>query len=529
MGQSIDVLIVGWDGAPPEKLEGYSRAGLLPTFSALKEGGAWGQVRSTVPPVTAPAWASFHTGTNPGGHGIFGWAVRREGSYIPSLADGGSLALPTFWEQLSSHGIRVGVIGFPLAHPAREVKGFWFPGLLSPPGADGHPPGVVREALARVPGWRATPREWSRGTDPEAWTETLVDSVRAQAEVALYLAQRFRPQVLGIHFQATDTVQHYLWGEGLVEGVFQAADSALARLLEALRPRLVILMSDHGMGPVEGEFHINTWLWREGFLALRRRPPSWWRAGLFELGWNPRGLERLAWLGYRAALRLRLMHSWADVVRGGSPLARLTRWGFLSLADVDWRRTWAYSHSEIGSLFLNRVGREPQGRVTSADAPRVLRDLSQALEELTLPSGRPLLGRLFFGEELYRGPYSSLGPDLLFLSDGLRWMGKGLGGFLSHRVFTPAAVRGGHRMEGALLLHGEGVAPAAPEAAGLWDIAPTVLAYLGVPIPSWMDGRPLEELFQPGALKIKRQSVESDRELAQGRDTVERLRGLGYL
>ena len=35
MGQSVDVLIVGWDGAPPEKLEEYAAAGLLPTFAAL--------------------------------------------------------------------------------------------------------------------------------------------------------------------------------------------------------------------------------------------------------------------------------------------------------------------------------------------------------------------------------------------------------------------------------------------------------------------------------------------------------------
>ena len=120
----------------------------------------------------------------------------------------------------------------------------------------------------------------------------------------------------------------------------------------------------------------------------------------------------------------------------------------------------------------------------------MLRDLEQGLRELSLPSGAPLLEELLLGEEAYRGPYAPLGPDLLFLSKEMQWMGKGLGGFLSHHVFTPAAVRGGHRMEGTLLLHGEGVAPAAPKGAGLWDIAPTVLAYLGVPITGWMDGHP---------------------------------------
>lgn len=523
------MLIVGWDGAPPERLEEYAAAGLLPTYAALKGRGAWGRVKSTIPPATAPAWASFHTGANPGQHGVFGWAVRQADTYLPALADSRSLALPTVWEQLSAHGVRVGVLGFPLTYPAREVNGFWFPGLLAPPEAEGHPPGIVREALAWVPDWVPTPPEWSKGTDPEAWTQELVQSVRAQTELVLHLSRRFHPQVLGLHYQALDTVQHYLWGEELVEEVFRAADQGLAKLLEALRPRLVILMSDHGMGPVEGEFHLNTWLWQEGFLTLRRRPGSLVRAGLFRLGWSPRGVERLAWLGYRLALRLRIMHSWADAVVGESPLSRLIRWGFLSFRDVDWKKSWAYSHSEIGSLFLNRVGRDPQGRVTAADAPRVLRDLRQGLGELTTPSGEPIVGTLLTGEELYRGPYAPLGPDLLLLPRGLRWMGKGLGGFLSHRVLTPAAVRGGHRLEGALLLTGEGVTPTAPERAALWDIAPTVLAYLGVPIPGWMEGRPLDEAFEDGVLRSVREEGERERREPYGEDTVERLRGLGYL
>jgi len=529
MGQRLDVLIVGWDGAPLDKLEEYSAAGLLPTFSGLRPQAAWGEIRSTIPPVTAPAWASFHTGANPGKHGVFGWAVRRENGYLPALANSRSLALPTFWEQLSAYGLRVGVVGFPLTHPAREVNGFWFPGLLAPPRADGHPPGILQEALARVPTWTSTPPEWSKGTDPEAWTQELMQSVRAQTELALYLTHRFHPQVLGIHYQALDTVQHYLWGEELVAEVFKAADQGLAKLLEALSPRLLILMSDHGMGPVEGEFHVNTWLWKEGFLRLRPRPGTLLRSGLFKLGWSPRGVERLAWLGYRLVRRLRLMHSWADVLQHESPLTKLIQWGFLSLADVDWRRTWAYSHSEIGSILLNRVGREPQGRVAAADAPRVLRDLDQGLRELSLPSGGPLVEELLLGEEVYQGPYAPLGPDLLFLSKGLRWMGKGMGGFLSHHVFTPAAVRGGHRMEGILLISGEGVGQTPPQKAALWDIAPTVLAYLGVPIPEWMDGRPLAEAFEPGHLQIRRQEVQVESRKEAGKDTVERLRGLGYL
>ncbi len=522
----LDVLLVGWDGADPDWLE--SESGNLPTFSELKAKGRWGRLESTVPPVTAPAWASLHTGANPGKHGVFGWATRRPGSYLPSLANSASIALPTLWELLSQR-VRVGVVGFPLTHPAREVNGFWLPGLLSPRDAPGHPPGLVRQVLARFPHWQPTPPEWAKGEDAEGWSRELAATTTRQAQVALFLARRFRPQVLGIHFQTTDTVQHYLWGQAGVRMVFQAADRALARLVEALRPRLVVLLSDHGMGPVVGEFHLNTWLWREGFLTLRRRGGSRLRARLFERGWNPRGLEHMAWRGYRIARRLGFLDSWADAVHGESRLARLVRWGFLSLADVDWEKTWAYSHSEIGSIFLNRVGREPRGIVTPGDATQVLAELTQALGELRTPEGEPVVERVLLGEDLYRGPHAPLGPDLLFLSPGLRWMGKGLGGFLSQQVFTPPAVRGGHRLQGALLLSGEGVQPGLAPHARLWDVAPTVLAYLGVPIPSWMDGQPLEELFEPGSLKVSRQEATAEARQRPSQDTIERLKGLGYL
>ncbi|HEC63389.1 MAG TPA: phosphodiesterase, partial [Candidatus Acetothermia bacterium] len=170
MMDRLEVLIVGWDGADPGWLEQHT--GELSTFAELKARGRWGRVESTIPPVTAPAWASFHTGANPGRHGVFGWATRRPGSYLPGLANAGSMALPTLWELLSG-GIRVGVVGFPLTHPAREVNGFWLPGLLSPKEAEGHPPGLVREVLARFPAWRPTPPEWARGEDPGRWSQEL--------------------------------------------------------------------------------------------------------------------------------------------------------------------------------------------------------------------------------------------------------------------------------------------------------------------------------------------------------------------
>lgn len=521
------LLVVAWDGASPALVRRWVATGALPVLAQLMEEGAWGKVESTIPPVTAPAWASFHTGANPGQHGVYGWAARRQGAYRPALADGRALSLPTFWE-LASDAVRVGVVGFPLTHPAREVEGFWVPGLLAPPGADGHPPGVMASIARAVPGYSTTPPDWTRWTDPVQWTRHLEGMTLQQAQALCTLAGSDSPELVGVHFQTTDTVQHFRWGEPEPLEVFRAADRALGQLLERLRPRNTIVLSDHGMGAVDGEFHINTWLLREGFLRLRRRPGSAVREAAFRSGIDQQRLMSLGALLYPVARRLGWVRSAADLW-AEDKVARLLRKLFLSWDDIDWRRTWAFAQCEIGSIILNRRGREPQGIVAPADSKQLLRELSDGLRGLRVPGGTRYLGKLFPAADVYTGDKAHLAPDLLFLPRGMRWPGKGLGGFQRRRIFGDPTVRAGHRMRGLLVMHGEGVRRGRGLRATLADLAPTILTLVGARIPTWMDGVPLHAAFDSGVLTPCFGDEASVSPEGAPDDTVERLRGLGYL
>ncbi len=521
------VLVVAWDGASPALIRRWTAAGALPVLAQLMEEGAWGKVQSTIPPVTAPAWGSFHTGTNPGRHGIYGWAVRQQGTYRPALADGRALSLPTFWE-LASDVVRVGVVGFPLTYPARELDGFWVPGLLTPPGVDGHPPGVMAELTKALPGYVATPPDWTRWVDPLQWTRRLEKMTIQQAQALCSLAGSDPPELLGVHFQTTDTVQHFRWAEPELLDVFRAADQALGYLIETLQPHNVVVLSDHGMGPVDGEFHINTWLLREGFLRLRRRPGAALREAAFRCGMDQQNLMSFGALLYPVARRLGLLRNATDLWAEGK-VARLLRRLFLSWDDVDWRRTWAFAQCEIGSISLNRRGREPEGIVRPEDAQQLLDELSDGLRSLRVPGGARYLGRLHWAGDVYRGNKAHLAPDLLFLPRGLRWPGKGLGGFQRRRVFGSPTVRAGHRMQGLLVMHGQGVRPGRGLRGTLADLAPTILTLLGARIPVWMDGVPLYAAFEPGVLVPSSGEAAPVGSEGTSDDTVERLRGLGYL
>ena len=54
----LRVVILGLDGGTFDLIEPWVQAGRLPTFGRLMAEGAWGRLRSTMPPITAPAWSS---------------------------------------------------------------------------------------------------------------------------------------------------------------------------------------------------------------------------------------------------------------------------------------------------------------------------------------------------------------------------------------------------------------------------------------------------------------------------------------
>ena len=74
------VLVIGLDGATFDLIKPWAAQGHLPTLNHLLHNGVHAPLRSTMPPMTAPAWTSFATGVNPGKHCIFDFLNRAIGS-----------------------------------------------------------------------------------------------------------------------------------------------------------------------------------------------------------------------------------------------------------------------------------------------------------------------------------------------------------------------------------------------------------------------------------------------------------------
>src|SRR5512140_348027 len=79
-------IVIRLDGFEPKIDEAMIAAGELPNLSRLKQQGGYSRLRTTTSAQTPVAWATFSTGTNPGGHGIFDFVTRDPRTYAPDFA-----------------------------------------------------------------------------------------------------------------------------------------------------------------------------------------------------------------------------------------------------------------------------------------------------------------------------------------------------------------------------------------------------------------------------------------------------------
>ncbi|MCB0005568.1 MAG: alkaline phosphatase family protein, partial [Anaerolineales bacterium] len=130
----MKAFIIGIDGATFNLIKPWAKAGHLPNLARLMAGGAHGNLMSTLPPVTSPAWPTFMTGCNPGKHGVFDF-IQPSGADF-SLVNATKIKQPTIWQRLSQAGYRVGVLNVPVTYPPQPLNGFMVSGILSPKGVD---------------------------------------------------------------------------------------------------------------------------------------------------------------------------------------------------------------------------------------------------------------------------------------------------------------------------------------------------------------------------------------------------------
>ncbi|HVB73148.1 MAG TPA: hypothetical protein VNE38_06280 [Ktedonobacteraceae bacterium] len=253
------------------------------------------------------------------------------------------------------------------------------------------------------------------------------------------------------------------------------------------------------------------------------------------------------WMGASGLLALLCDAQFAEVKRFVNINNFLAEMGIIERDEqsgsIDWSNSLAYFAGH-GQLWINLLGRDPQGAVHPQDEYAEVRDsLIKAIPDKLRDSktGEKVVERVYRKEEIYAGDYLFCAPDLVvqFMPGYAPSQNSAHLGFDEHIFTDPLAeattMAGMHpqQIRGYLLATAPSLAvnPSIYEPVPLTSVAPTLLHALGIEYAG-MDSAAVEALFSPAYLEThpilmnnKSQELsDEDEELVIGR-----LRDLGYI
>lgn len=206
-------------------------------------------------------------------------------------------------------------------------------------------------------------------------TGLCLEEVRRIWESALH---EFDRGLLFYYFGYTDRNQHVFWRAtdprhpafdpqvarrhgSVVEDCYRLSDELTGEALQACDDHTtLIVVSDHGFAPFYRKFHLNTWLKKNGYLAMRSAP-------------------------------------------AGAPIS----------TGADWHRTLAYGFG-FNSLYLNLEGRERDGVISRQRRRAVLDRLVRDLYAIRDPhTGEAVLSHIAITDDAYSRTQRDATPDLI--------------------------------------------------------------------------------------------------------------------
>lgn len=306
---STRVLLVMLDGASLDVISPAVAAGRLPAFGRIVDGGAVLHLATLRPTQADPVWSAVATGRLPMANG-----VRSSGRYRPQaggpavidllpdycyaqalvsfglLSEEGhtaaSLRARPIWTILTDLGVPVGIVGWPVTHPAPVVNGYLISDLLHrldgpeldrAAAGDVSPPSIVADVRAAL----ATP------VDPDPLSlapfppPAPADDAETRREPEPLLADRIHLQIrrafadewpsrfTAVRFPGIDAVGHYFlryadptpFGDvtederrrlgRVLEQYYGLLDDIVGRAIDAMRPGdLLLVVSGFGMEPL---------------------------------------------------------------------------------------------------------------------------------------------------------------------------------------------------------------------------------------------------------------------------------------
>lgn len=482
------VVVIGLDGATHKILQPLAAEGIIPNIKSMMDKGCWGNLISTFPPLTSPAWATLMTGKLPGKIGLFGFNDHVSNSYDPGLINSTNIKSRMFWETAGDEGKKVYVLNFPMTYPVRKTSGGVVSGFMTPVGAkDFFYPDTLSEYLKDYAIQPVPPLQID---DFELFFKDIFEDIEKKAAFTKEIALSEDWDLFMFCVQETDTTHHriakYLYpqfeeyftetGEKvryLNNQMYSAIDRLIGDIVQAAGSGTTFMMvSDHGSEPTPRfSFNINNLFAQEGILKSNR-------GTLFEaIRRNTKGAVR-EWLEKKFPHRAMFF---------------------------DYTRSYAWCHSyrcRCPGIMINLKGRFPNGIVNPGEEYEAVAGRITSLLENLRHEGKKVVDKIYRRDDIYHGPYKDYSPDIIFTMHGdyevpttqFHKLLKQKTIFNIDKISS--SLSGNHCIEGIYIINGPNIATGGQSVdVGIQSIAPTALYLLGLEVPTEMDGHVMTDFI----------------------------------
>jgi len=455
------LVIIGLDCATPQLLFD-AWLDELPNLKGLVDSGMHGKLRSTIPPITVPAWTAMMTSQDPGTLGFYGFRNRKGYGYDELYSANASyVKAKTVWNILSRNRLSSLVFGVPQTYPPKPLNGMMVSSFLTPDKSVDftYPPEIKSELESAADGDYIIDVRDFRTDEKQRLIDEVYEMTRRRFKAFIHFLLKNEFDFAMMVEMGIDRIHHGFWRyfdtshrlyepgnpyENVIKDYYKYVDSELGRVLDVLSPETsVLVVSDHGAKTMVGAICINEWLIREGYLTLYEQP--------------------------------------TEPVR-------------LTTDMIDWSRTMAWGEGGYYSrLFMNVEGREPEGIVAQDDYQRIRDEIKTKLEAVEDEDGRCIGTQALKPEEVYR-TCNGIPPDLVVYLGNLDWRSAGSVGTGSVYLYEndTGPDDANHAEDGILIWRIPG---REPEPAGkqfsIYDIAPSILKFYGIEPTADMIGTPI--------------------------------------
>lgn len=363
------VCVVGLDGVPCSMVRRFIEAGVMPRLGEIARAGTLADMTVSLPEISSVSWSTFMTGRNPGEHGIFGFTDLHAGTYTQSFPSFRDLKTDTIWDRIGEHKMRSVVINQPATYPARPIHGALVSGFVA----------VHLDKSVFPARYLRTLRDLDYRIDldleevrdhPDLLFPRLHELLAVRERLMDVLWNEEKWNLMQVVVTGTDRLHHFLFDayedaahpyHNAFLDYYRAVDAFVGRVYDRFsadpEAKGFFVLSDHGFCRTRFEVNVNAVLEAHGFLAFARP--------------------------------------------GASSI------------DAISERATAFA-LDPARIYLHKRGKFPRGGVTPDREDALLSELASVFKTLT-HDGERVVRHVFYGRDVYAGPESPHGPDLLLV------------------------------------------------------------------------------------------------------------------